>query len=228
MTWTKSAGVLLAGCAIFAMTAAEQPRTEGHVPRPGYVCRIGEPTWSGIRAHRLLDESGRQIEAEMRWRRNMGRTEPEIFITSSIVGADELDPEEAQVSITWLPDLPQTRGRGPLRLELTSAPAQRDWQLAPFAGPYDNERSPGIVTPSAIRAHWPDLLAFARGAERLHVVLRDRDGAVVGEAPFDPAIFTGAAAEIAATLGQLAEMSADFRNRCEFQDDLYPEPVIVG
>lgn len=229
MTLTKLALCLLAGTIPCSTGAVAQPRPE-HVPRPGYVCRVGEPAWSGIRAHRLLDESGQQIEAEMRWRRNTGRADPEIFITSRIAGAEELDPQEAQASITWLPDFDSApaRGQGPLRLELTSAPARRDWRLVPFAGPYENERSPGITTPSMIRAHWADLLAFARGADRLHVVLRDREGAVAGEAPFDPAIFTSAATEIAATLARLRMISADFRSRCEFQDDLYPEEIVVG
>ena len=147
---------------------------------------------------------------------------PRASILWSVQGPAPLRVEDGYAWVHWMRVAP-AHGRPPrLRLELTTAPDGRmNGSYAPFAGVYQREAE------YSLSASWSDLLAFARGAEHLSLVLRDPRGRIVESAPVDPRVFVRGATEIDAALLQIQEISSDYRNRCRPTEDVEPDIVVT-
>ena len=219
MSPSYSAAALAASLALSACSGLAHPGRAEYAGRPGFECVVGgsaEPIsifWS-------LDESGRQVRANMEWRAPHRETwRPSLSILWRSHGAEPLRPEDGQAVFNWAQPPQRHLRLRRLRLELTADPDGPAWRSAPFAGPYER------ADVRSAHAAWSDLAAFARDAPRLAIVLRDRAGAIADRAALDPALFARAAGEIAAAFERMRAVNADFRNRCRHVDDL--DPVVV-
>jgi hypothetical protein len=189
-----------------------------HVPRPGYTCIVGQSFVDDVWASSTLDDNGSQVHAEWGWRNRKFSSPVELMVTSKIAGGAELRPDRgwAVVSTRAL----ERSGRNERhRLELTTDPGAPFLQVGPFAGSFTRNEE------LRIHANWPDLLAFSGGASRLILIVRNHDGEITDRADVDPSLITNGSKEVAPILDRLAELTRDYRDRCERSDDI--EPVII-
>jgi hypothetical protein len=69
--------------------------------------------------------------------------------------------------------------------------------------------------------------AYARGADRLFVILRDRRGRIFQQAALAPAAFADAEAKITTTLARMERMSASFRSECSHENDISDRDIVI-
>ena len=206
----------LAGCA-----GTARPGRTAHVAQPGYICDEDPASGKGAWARATLDRSGRQVAANWDWKGESGERLLRFSASASIKGAAPLNGKDAYATVQWGVPFPGRRRPPRLRLELRSDPESRYSFGAGFVSEYERTGDYLLMT------SWPDLTAFARGAPRLTVILRDERARIVKRADIDPGILARGQAEIAATLDRLAAMVADFRQRCTPTDDIDPEIVVT-
>jgi hypothetical protein len=200
-----------------AQASAARGKPE-HVPRPGYSCSVGKFLDSEIWASSTLDAQGVQIGASLEWRGAAAPghyDEPRFYGHWSVNGPEPLALTDGSITLDWRPrSVAAARRPAKAWLELTTVPSANRWPAPPFSSGDKAGRNPSIVTP------WGDLIAFARGAERLSMIVRDKRWRIVDQTPVDPALFTAAERRLTTVLGRLATMAADYRSKCEYVEDL--------
>ncbi|RYD39210.1 MAG: hypothetical protein EOP63_20195 [Sphingomonadales bacterium] len=193
-----------------------------HVPAPGYFCTVGKPFDSDVWINRTLDAEGRQAAASMQWRG--GRTSPRDWHRPQFVGmwnvtgAGPLAIDDGTVAVEWQHHRGVTRKRVKHRLELTTKARAHFW-------PPSAVRSELMEQPHIFVA-WNDIAAFAGGAERLFLVVRDERQTIVDQYPLDPAIVADGKRKIETAMGEMERISADFRTKCD-AGDIEPGDIVV-
>jgi len=207
----------LSGCVNF-----EHPERTRDVARRGYECSVGRAFQDSVWFNRTLDEAGQQVAANMEWRGPVGDySRPRVGVIWTVHGANPIRVQDGVAFISWARTAPGPGRPRLVRLELSTNPDGQGWPGAAFAGSYQR------FGEYSLDANWSDLAAFARGAPQLIAVLRDREGVIVDQAAIDPALFTRAAGEVAATLERMRVASADFRNQCRRVEDVEPHIIVT-
>jgi hypothetical protein len=209
---TVSALALLGGC-------ATTPTTSAHLAQPGYRCLASLQGDSSASAESVIYADGRPHDASLQWGMRFAVSQ---FIDAGVLAitynAHEADLGNGLGTVRWA-FTPPMRGRH--RLELTTAPDSVMASRTPFATQYERDQHLGIMVP------WQDLLAYARSADSLTLVIRHVDGHEVLCQEIDPAAFRRADGEIAQVQAELRDMLADYRDRCEFVDDVDPQIILA-
>jgi hypothetical protein len=203
--------VLCSGCATVTGSTA-------HVERAGYICTVGRSFVGGVWAGATLDDKGNQVRAN--WGlRNRGFAAPvELIVTSEVTGDSALRTDAGLAVIsTRAPQWGRRNKRH--RLELTADQNPRFLQHGVFAG--------GFTRIEELRLHtnWADLLAFSRGASRLILIVRNEEGAISDSVELSPSLITSAENEVGPVLSRLSALTKDYRDRCEYVEDI--DPVII-
>lgn len=209
---------LLAGC-----VGGRSEIPSSHAPRRGYSCVVGRPSEPGASISWRLDGDGHPIDSRMEWKSSLDLWKPRLLVLWNADGASPLRIADGALFITWQRQEDVRRRRRPkARLELTTAVRPRPWPDVPFAGAY-RDYSGGY----SLVSNFADAAAFARGASALFLVLREQKGTVVDQAGVDPALFARIAAEAETALAEMPVVNADYRNRCEFREDVDPSIVMT-
>lgn len=208
--------------ALFAvlMTVSAPPP---HVPTPGYFCAVGKPFDSDVWITRTLDAEGRQTAISMEWRgRPAGPRylywQPRLTGMWNITGPAPLAIDDGTVAIDWPRQENETHKRDKRRLELTTKARAHFW-------PPSVVRSELMEQPHIFVA-WSDMAAFADGAERLFLVVRDKRQAIVDQHPLDPAIVADGKRKIERAMAEMERISANFRTKCQ-AGDIEPGDIVV-
>lgn len=213
---------LAAPLALSACAGSGRPAAAPHVAKPGYACDVGVAFEDGAWAHATLDAEGRQLSARWDWKAQSAEPFLRFWAANSVEGPRPLRVGDGYALVQWGVPVPYRQRPSLWRLELRVDPESRYWSGSGFVGDYARTGDYRLM------ASWPDLLAFARGAPRLWVVLRDGRAAIAKRAEVDPGIFARGEAEIARTLEALARKAADFRQSCQPVDDIEPNEIVIS
>lgn len=206
--------------ALFAvLIAASAPPP--HVPTPGYFCTVGKPFDSDVWINRTLDAEGRQTAISMQWRGRLAGPrdwyrQPQLIGMWNVTGAAPLAIDDGTVAVEW--QRQETRKRVKRRLELTTKARTHFW-------PPSAVRSELMERPHIFMG-WSDMAAFAGGAERLFLVVRDKRQTIVDQHPLDPAIVADGKRKIETAMAEIERISADFRIKCD-AGDIEPGDIVV-
>jgi len=204
--------------ALSACAAVPPPR---HAPEPFWECTLGQSGRDAFTANARLDEQGRQVSVSWLW---FLRGEPISLGLAGGINADRSpDPIDSSFSVHWRGVRPPGTQLPVLRLELTSNPNWGGWMLyVPFAGELASGGDAYTLT-----ASWADTLAFARGADKLTLLLRDRTGRIVARQPLPRETLAHADEAVRAGLRQLDAKISHYRQECNYIEglDLLSLPV---
>jgi len=213
----RSGHLLLASALLSA--CAHHPRAESaHVPQPGWHCSIGQAGQNEFTATAILDQHGQQLSADWRWY-TLGKV-LSFGLEGGVQGERPPSLTDGIFRIDWRRTAPPGTPSQAFRLELTSDPDRGGWSGgSAFSGVAAGD---GV----GLHANWLDTLALARGAEKLHIVVRDDKSQVLERHAFPVDILARASAAATAGLESLEAMKAGYRTQCDFTEDLAPDIVI--
>lgn len=189
-----------------------------HIPQPGWECRIGRAGQSEFTATAILDQHGQQLSADWRW-----HTRGKVLsfgLEGSVQGERSPSVRDGIFRIDWRRTATPGRPIQAFRLELTSDPERGGWS---GGSAFSGVAAGGGV---GLHANWLDTLALARGAEKLHIVVRDDKSQVLDRHAFPDDILARASAAATAGLERLEAMKSGYRTQCDFTEDLAPDFVI--
>ncbi|WP_447723978.1 hypothetical protein [Sphingomonas koreensis] len=158
-----------------------------------------------------LDEHGRQLDARWHW-----YTRGAVLSFGHEGNArGELKPRERDGSfmIGWQRTAPLGTPSQTFHLNLTSDPEWGGWfPEVPFASVTQGDGA-------SLRVSWPDTLAFARGADKLFIVVRDGKGQILDKHDFPRDILARTSAAVTAGLEKLEAKKSEYRTQCYFMED---------
>jgi hypothetical protein len=193
---------------------------------PGYLCEIDSALRDGVGeawAAARLGPDGQVREVEWQVTRRLAQTPwLKLSVNGERFGSFVSEPAAAYASLSWMVLPAERLPSGKKRLELTTAADTATWPPAPFRSEY---QASSLVS---LDAKWADLLAFARGAGDLHVVLRARRSqSPIGRYLLIGADFQAAQDNADAALAAIAAKAANYRSDCAYTSDLYPVVTVT-
>lgn len=211
-------------CFVLLLTEANAfaARRPVHIAVPGYQCTAGkihgDESWGTLE----LDTSGQKRRISVNWRTPYTSAfAPRLSMIFIGSGTANADPRRAALAIS-LADKASIAARKPRkrRLELTTDPGGHGWPPRAFAGTLARASDVNLLV------SWPDAVALARGSERLFVVMRDKEGAIVTSVEITSADILRGQQQFEHRLGELASMQANYKSHCRFIDDLEEEIIL--
>lgn len=229
MTWSakRALGITatLWAMIIGSTTTDAAGRKSQYVPVPGYVCTVGRAFEDEVWIMRRLDEKGVQHDAHMDWKLRGGDIwQPGVNAIWSTDGDRPLEIDDGAVFLQWSPRLPpKSRAPRKLTIELSTRARAQPWPRALMTS------TPGYPSQTTmLMTSWSDMRAYARGADRLFVILRDRRGQIFQQAALAPSAFADAEAKIAAAVARMERMSASFRSECSHENDISDNDIVIS